>query len=114
MRKSLYSQPLLGIVLVILSSVIILAFTSCELLKEIAKGKQNSIDMKVVSFNILAKEKDNAYEGVKKWDERMTFVLSILVSTKADIIGLQEAVQQQHADLGPFSDNALWQDWCWP
>ena len=51
---------------------------------------------KVMTYNIRY---DNPYDGVNKWDSRKSKVFDLLKKYDADIIGVQEALHHQLADI---------------
>ncbi len=61
----------------------------------------SSIDQKVrvVSYNILFDLYDETYEPCFRWPERINRVIKLLKEIDPDVIGIQEAYNQQLADL---------------
>ena len=86
-------------VMVLLAGLV--CFSSCEREKEVPKAvgvrEDGVMDIKVMSFNIRYENRQDS--GIRSWAERVIGVVETVRGEKVDVLGIQEGLHGQVADL---------------
>jgi endonuclease/exonuclease/phosphatase family metal-dependent hydrolase len=99
-RKTSYTLKATFLLKIVLSLLIVFNLCSCQALA--GAGSSRAVDLRIMTFNIRY---GTANDGDNHWKNRYEMVFDVLRDHSPDIVGLQEALDFQIAEIRKAVDN---------